>query len=77
MRGSERAATRIYAKYARITNASRRMSPKIQECAQREVGNMFEQDIIDRSACEWYSASVIVRKANIIISASVFGIEIR
>ena len=42
-------------------HAPRRMSPKILEFAQREVKNMYEQGIIERSASEWCSAPVIVR----------------
>ena len=38
----------------------RRMSPKILEFAQREVKEMHERGVIERSASEWCSATVIV-----------------
>ena len=40
--------------------APRRMSPKILEFAQREVKEMHERGVIERSASEWCSATVIV-----------------
>ena len=45
-------------------HAPRRMSPKILDFAQREVKNMYEQGIIERSASEWCRAPVIVRKGD-------------
>ena len=47
-----------------VRQASRRMSPKMEEFAQREVKKMLEEGIIEESKSDWCSRPVIAKKAN-------------
>ena len=49
---------------APIKHHLRRMSPKIQQIAIEEVERMFEEGIIERSASDYSSAPVMIRKSD-------------
>ena len=48
--------------YTPIKHRLRRMSPKRQQIAVEEVERMFSEGIIERSASDYSSAPVMIRK---------------